>query len=62
MNHSLKATDHWLWQKQLRFYNYGENTKIKMVDAEFLYTFEYQGIKTLLMLSFSQILYEIKEK
>lgn len=40
----VKSVDHWLWQKQLRFYQLSDNnTKIRMVDAEFLYTFEYQG-------------------
>ena len=40
----VKSVDHWLWQKQLRFYQgSGDQTKIRMVDAEFAYTFEYQG-------------------
>lgn len=43
VDNNVTSPEHWLWQKQLRFYNYGENTKIRMVDAEFLYTFEYQG-------------------
>ena len=40
----VKSIGHWLWQKQLRFYQgHGDMTKIRMVDAEFAYTFEYQG-------------------
>ena len=37
------AVDHWLWQKQLRFYLERDQVKIRMVDAEFEYTYEYQG-------------------
>ena len=37
------AIDHWLWQKQLRFYLERDQVKIRMVDAEFEYTYEYQG-------------------
>ena len=38
------SLDHWLWQKQLRFYLGRDNqVKIRMVDAEFDYTYEYQG-------------------
>ncbi|KAF2362508.1 ATPase dynein-related AAA domain [Trinorchestia longiramus] len=34
----------WTWQQQLRFYMGPEGTaKIRMVDAEFDYTYEYQG-------------------
>ncbi|UJR10563.1 hypothetical protein I4U23_014763 [Adineta vaga] len=33
----------WLWQKQLRFYLEHNNAVIKMVDAQFNYTYEYQG-------------------
>ena len=41
---NVRNADNWLWQKQLRFYqSKGGQTKIKMVDAEFDYTFEYQG-------------------
>jgi dynein heavy chain 2 len=39
----VKDTNHWMWQKQLRFYYVNNETVIKMVDAEFIYTFEYQG-------------------
>ena len=37
------SAEHWLWQKQLRFYLERDNVKIRMVDAEFEYTYEYQG-------------------
>ncbi|CAF3391936.1 unnamed protein product [Rotaria sp. Silwood1] len=33
----------WLWQKQLRFYLENNKAVIKMVDAQFNYTYEYQG-------------------
>jgi dynein heavy chain 2 len=33
----------WLWQKQLRFYLENNRAIIKMVDAQFNYTYEYQG-------------------
>jgi dynein heavy chain 2 len=33
----------WLWQKQLRFYSENNKAIIRMVDAQFNYTYEYQG-------------------
>ena len=33
----------WLWQKQLRFYLDSNKAVIRMVDAQFNYTYEYQG-------------------
>jgi dynein heavy chain 2, cytosolic len=33
----------WLWQKQLRFYLDNNKAVIRMVDAQFNYTYEYQG-------------------
>ena len=33
----------WLWQKQRRFYLESNKAVIKMVDAQFNYTYEYQG-------------------
>jgi len=39
-----RSTDDWFWRKQLRFYDGGETgCLVHMCDAEFLYTFEYQG-------------------
>ena len=41
-----KATsiDHWMWSKQLRFYLDGKGmARVRMVGAEFAYTYEYQG-------------------
>ena len=53
----VRSTDHWLWQKQLReklnsthfhrflgrFYlDRGGQAVVRMVDAEFEYTYEYQ--------------------
>ena len=41
---SVTSLDDWLWQKQLRFYLDNTQTAImRMVDAEFQYTYEYQG-------------------
>ncbi|CAF3644553.1 unnamed protein product [Adineta steineri] len=39
----IKNIYDWLWQKQLRFYLEHNNAIIKMVDAQFNYTYEYQG-------------------
>ena len=40
----MRSIESWLWQKQLRFYLGGGNiAKIAMADAEFDYTYEYQG-------------------
>ncbi|CAF1013145.1 unnamed protein product, partial [Didymodactylos carnosus] len=33
----------WLWQKQLRFYLENNKAIMRMVDAQFNYTYEYQG-------------------
>lgn len=43
-NRTQRSTD-WLWKKQLRYYmdSKGELCVIRMVDAEFAYTYEYQG-------------------
>ncbi|KAB7504442.1 Cytoplasmic dynein 2 heavy chain 1 [Armadillidium nasatum] len=38
------SVSEWAWQKQLRFYlNNEQNAIMRMVDAEFNYTYEYQG-------------------
>lgn len=34
--------DDWQWQKQLRYYAATNSAQIRMVDALFQYTFEYQ--------------------
>ncbi|XP_051782842.1 cytoplasmic dynein 2 heavy chain 1 isoform X2 [Erpetoichthys calabaricus] len=40
----INSKNEWIWKKQLRFYmREGNNCHIQMVDAEFLYTYEYQG-------------------
>ena len=40
----VRSMDSWKWQKQLRFYLGNNNVaKIAMADAEFDYTYEYQG-------------------
>ena len=40
----VKSKAEWTWQKQLRFYlEGGEDCVIRMVDASFEYTYEYQG-------------------
>ncbi|XP_037092634.1 cytoplasmic dynein 2 heavy chain 1-like [Pollicipes pollicipes] len=41
---SAKALDSWTWQKQLRYYMRKDGVAVvRMVDAEFEYTYEYQG-------------------
>ncbi|KAJ8027756.1 Cytoplasmic dynein 2 heavy chain 1 [Holothuria leucospilota] len=44
IDHHVTSLDEWLWQKQLRYYanNQGQ-ALMRMVDAEFQYTYEYQG-------------------
>uniref|UniRef100_A0A672SRC3 Dynein cytoplasmic 2 heavy chain 1 n=1 Tax=Sinocyclocheilus grahami TaxID=75366 RepID=A0A672SRC3_SINGR len=40
----IQSTDDWIWKKQLRFYlTADQRCSIQMVDAEFSYTYEYQG-------------------
>ncbi len=40
----VRSLDDWLWKKQLRYYMGSNNVaKISMVDADFEYTYEYQG-------------------
>ncbi|XP_069747277.1 cytoplasmic dynein 2 heavy chain 1 isoform X4 [Narcine bancroftii] len=40
----ISSTSDWVWKKQLRFYIKPDNNcYIQMVDAEFQYTYEYQG-------------------
>uniref|UniRef100_A0A8C9S5I7 Cytoplasmic dynein 2 heavy chain 1 n=1 Tax=Scleropages formosus TaxID=113540 RepID=A0A8C9S5I7_SCLFO len=40
----VRSSDSWAWRKQLRFYlRQGGRCHIQMVDAEFQYTYEYQG-------------------
>ena len=40
-----RSIDEWLWKKQLRFYmnQQSSTATISMVDADFEYTYEYQG-------------------
>jgi dynein heavy chain 2, cytosolic len=40
--HTKKLTE-WQWQKQLRYYVEGNLAVVKMADAKFAYTYEYQG-------------------
>ncbi|CAG5115632.1 unnamed protein product, partial [Candidula unifasciata] len=41
---SVRSVQEWQWQKQLRYYTRKDGLSvIRMVDAEFEYTFEYQG-------------------
>ncbi|KAL9646809.1 hypothetical protein ABK040_013671 [Willaertia magna] len=35
--------DHWIWQKQIRFYLENGKCVIRMCNAQFNYTYEYQG-------------------
>ncbi|CAK8696967.1 unnamed protein product [Clavelina lepadiformis] len=39
---SVRNASEWIWQKQLRYYAEA-TTLMRMVDAKFTYTFEYQG-------------------
>jgi dynein heavy chain 2 len=45
IHENCRSASDWPWQRQLRFYmsNKREIAIIRMVDAEFLYTYEYQG-------------------
>lgn len=45
MSENCRGPTEWPWQRQLRFYLNGRNNQavIRMVDAEFMYTYEYQG-------------------
>jgi dynein heavy chain 2 len=45
MSESCRGPNDWPWQRQLRFYlsSKREVALIRMCDAEFLYTYEYQG-------------------
>ena len=44
MRENCRSPSDWPWQRQLRYYlNKREVAIIRMVDAEFLYTYEYQG-------------------
>ncbi|GAB6032228.1 Cytoplasmic dynein 2 heavy chain 1 [Chamberlinius hualienensis] len=40
---SISSVEDWSWKKQLRYYIVGKKVNVCMVDAEFEYTFEYQG-------------------
>ncbi|EFC42807.1 cytoplasmic dynein [Naegleria gruberi] len=40
---NVSSIQHWLWQKQLRFYIENGKCVIKMSNAKFDYTYEYQG-------------------
>lgn len=40
---NCRATSDWIWQKQLRFYLEKQHCVIRMNDAVFDYTYEYQG-------------------
>ncbi len=43
----VRSAEDWLWQKQLRYYlspsGGGDTARVRMVDASFEYTYEYQG-------------------
>ena len=40
----VRSAEEWLWKKQLRFYMGRDNVAtVAMVDAQFYYTYEYQG-------------------
>ena len=44
LEHKVRSLDNWMWKKQLRFYMGSNNiAQISMVDADFEYTYEYQG-------------------
>lgn len=39
----MQSTEDWAWQKQLRYYMKGGGAIIRMSNARFSYTYEYQG-------------------
>ncbi|XP_040514464.1 cytoplasmic dynein 2 heavy chain 1 isoform X1 [Gallus gallus] len=39
----IHSAEDWVWKKQLRFYMKDQKCYVQMVDAEFQYTYEYQG-------------------
>ena len=41
ISNGVKVISEWEWQKQLRFY-FSSHAFMRMVDTEFMYTFEYQ--------------------
>ncbi|XP_076446844.1 LOW QUALITY PROTEIN: cytoplasmic dynein 2 heavy chain 1-like [Babylonia areolata] len=44
MDYKIHGTAEWMWQKQLRYYLMDSGiVHMRMVDAEFEYTYEYQG-------------------
>ena len=43
MDANVSDLGDWLWQKQLRYYVVQGKAVVRMVDAEFDYTYEYQG-------------------
>lgn len=40
---NVKTLTNWNWHKQLKFSQEGQNVNISMADANFIYTYEYQG-------------------
>ena len=40
---SVTDCNHWLWQKQLRYYVVNKQCRIRMCNGDFEYTYEYQG-------------------
>lgn len=43
LEHTVSELSDWLWQKQLRYYLDAGRAVVRMCDAEFDYTYEYQG-------------------
>ncbi|KAK7197103.1 dynein heavy chain [Novymonas esmeraldas] len=44
ITNGVEKETHWLWRKQLRFYlDSSQQCVLRMVDAEFRYSYEYQG-------------------
>ena len=39
----VRSVTEWTWRKQLRYYIVKDNAVVKMYDAIFQYTYEYQG-------------------
>lgn len=39
----VRSKDDWMWRKQLRYEMVGKRVMIRMSDAQFAYTYEYQG-------------------
>lgn len=42
-DNNVRSVSDWTWRKQLRYYIVKDTAVVKMYDAVFQYTYEYQG-------------------